>query len=62
MRENARLVDPFVVACRDCGALAGQQCVNAVTDKPLRRALAHPHRLADARAARDRERASRGSA
>jgi len=38
------LMNPFNVPC-ECGALAGQQCINAITGRPLRRAVAHPRRL-----------------
>lgn len=42
------LLNPFRVACRSCGAVAGQQCTNEVTGQPLRRAVAHHLRIRDA--------------
>lgn len=44
---------PFNIACADCGASPGTQCINGVTGQPLRRALAHPGRLRDAEAVAD---------
>lgn len=36
---------PFDVDCPDCHAIAGCQCINSVTERPLARALAHPRRI-----------------
>jgi len=42
-------VDPFSVPCPFCHAVAGQQCQNTVTKKPLHRFDAHPIRWNRAR-------------
>ena len=41
-------VDPFTVPCKYCKAIAGQQCTNQVTGRPLNKPLAHSSRLVDA--------------
>jgi hypothetical protein len=43
-------VDPFSVPCKFCGAIAGTQCINSLTGKPVRKFAAHGARV---RAAED---------
>lgn len=47
-RQPFEPVDPFKVDCAFCGAIAGTQCINEVTGKPLWRFVAHSGRLSDA--------------
>lgn len=37
--------DVFEVACPYCKAVAGQQCWNTITNRPLNRFTAHPARM-----------------
>lgn len=44
---------PFGAGCRYCLAIAGEQCLNKITGRPLRRGIAHPIRILDAQRAQE---------
>ncbi|QFS93537.1 hypothetical protein FIV07_22490 [Mycobacterium sp. THAF192] len=56
MPDVPALLNPFSVPCRYCGAVAGEQCRNDITGRPLRKAVAHPVRIHDADLGREDER------